>query len=520
MSSTNLPLVWYLGVIVNGFLGTIAFIFAIKSVYRGKEKIKSEKRNPWHISLIFSQICFGLYTFSILLTYLILNINQRNMGNDEIPITHGHWIFFAGFLIFYLVSVILQLGYFKTKMKWIFILFIIFYIVTTIPMYNFIVFWKGGYVTIHQIDEFWGRVNIFSNISLYALVFVLSFIKFNQSHEYIYEKKDNHELSLIKDNLVKSDNFRFSYYAFWNMIISGIFLLGSLLPTAEMGGVINPVNLKVVGMVIFTAVLTSQMILQKEPINPKYVSLICIIEKTKYNEFEHFQNKTLNKIIFSVSLFVILKMIISIEQDYVHYYPDSQAGVDAGVYFYFFTKVAVQWFGHLYGLIIPAIIFIIIGIIGLLYQKKKSFGIVYFLIIMGAQVLLSLLLKTISLPYSNPVHFHFLNSIAFYLPPILGVGILFWIRQKINIKIDVNYFTEIFRGKKIIKTPLSPFLICLSTFIATVTTDFFYPITSTGKILIGGDGIVDGIVVFPILGSLICYILTLFLGLLFPSWSN
>jgi len=110
-----------------------------------------------------------------------------------------------------------------------------------------------------------------------------------------------------------------------------------------------------------------------------------------------------------------------------------------------------------------------------------------------------------------------LNSIAFYLPPISGVGILFGYRHKSKKKIHVNYFADIFIGKKIIKMPLSPLIICFSTLIATVATDFFYPITSTGKILIGGDGIVDGIAVFPILVSLVCYILVLFLSLLFPN---
>ena len=151
LSSTNLPIVWYLGVIVNGILATMAFIFAIRSIFVRKGKIKSEKRNSWQISLIISQICFGLYTLSILITYLILNSNQRDMEYSEILVTHGVWIFFAGFLVFYLVSVILQLGYFKTKMKWVFIIFIILYILSSIPMYNFTVFWNGGYAVFRCI---------------------------------------------------------------------------------------------------------------------------------------------------------------------------------------------------------------------------------------------------------------------------------------------------------------------------------------------------------------------------------
>jgi hypothetical protein len=515
----NLPVVFYAGIGVNSLIClcsilSCAFI-AIKMYHALHFKEKIGK--TWLVFIILSQISLFLYAGSILITYLKMNTVRGDLEYSEIPITNGVLIFFTGFIIFYFLGVLWEYGFQKNAVKWAGVIFSCMYIGTAIPLRNYTVFWYEGYVTIRYLNATWNRINfIFTNLIL-GIIFIISLIRFLQTR--IITQKMNASKSIEEENDILSIKINSKLSAFrsiWNLLITLVLLAGIILPTAEKGGLINPVSIKFIGIGIYLSALVFQIKLVSPIVNYGGIkSLYIEIDSENLEQFKSYEDSTQNKIILNLIFLLVIFILSNLLKNYIQYFPDSQSGVDAGIYYYLFTNREILWFGHLWGLIIPGILGVIIGIIGIFIQKRKFTALIYIFLVIGSQLLIFSILHYFFREDSDN-QIHFLNSLAFYIPPILGVIIWFKMTRLKNKK-EQDYFGQIFKNMSIFKSPLSPLNIYLATLFSTIISDLFYPSSPTGKILIGGDGIVDGIVIFPLVAAGVYSLIILFFALFFPS---
>ncbi len=515
----NLPFVFYAGVGLNSLIclcSIFSCMFILIKMYSAQH-FEGKSGKTWIVFIILSQISLLLYSGSILITYLKMNIVRTDLEYNEIHITNGVLIFFTSFIIFYFLGVLWEFGFQKSSIKWIGIIFSCFYIGTAIPLKNYTVFWYQGYVTIKYVNISWNRINyIFTNLIL-VIILIISLIRFLQNRIITSEMKTPKKNEPEKQSLLLISKSRFTTYrSFWNMLISLVLLVGTILPTAERGGLINPVSIKFVAVGIYISTLVFQMkLIIPTPKGGQIRSLYLEIDSMDVEQFKMYEDSIQNKIILNLIFLFLVLILRNILKDYVYHYPDSQSGVDAGIYYYFFIFRGILWFGHLWGLIIPGIIGVIIGIFGIFIQKRKFIAILYIFSTIGIQLGIFIVLRYLYHDISDN-QLHFLNSLAFYIPPILGVIIWFKITHLENYK-EYDYFGKIFKNASIFKSPLSPLNIYLATLFSTVLSDFLFPYSPTGKLLIGGDGIMDGIVIFPLITAGVYSIIIFFVALLFPS---
>lgn len=479
---------FYLGSICNFLLGMLFFYPIIRN-FKNKEKKK--------VSLILSFLFFSIYCLTISFIYIFSFINRNISEINSSMLLNLVWISSNSYVIFY--SHYINSVLFKGTKK----LIDIFHVV--------IIFLITGFSigNINNISANWNEgavVIVFNNSELipsyiiYGILAINLIVLLYQIFKITYIQKDKIEKS---ENLILAEyNHKLNeIFRFLQSIISILILF--YLPTTSESQIMNEVLVKIIGYCTFIYFYWQNSFFLFELKDEKNLIDFFVLAENEddmriiMKKQDKYQNKILIFTFFLITLFFISDLgNFSLEFEH------SDDLLNSGFGLFLFNLKSKQIFLNYIGFIPGFIFFIILSL-----NSFKKFNYIFIQTIL-CFIIQFIILITLWFIFGGDV-------IKDPLFPFSGIILPIFIISLISLR-------KIYNRKKIHQFSKNPALISanasfISTFLILLFYDIILSTSPTSKIIVAGEGLSDGIFIYPLMIYLLLNFLINFIFVLLPG---
>ena len=492
----GIDLAWYVGIIGNISFSSIAVFLSILLFRKGRRK--KDK-----ILLLggLSTLLFATMLLAIVCLYLTQYISRQDFATSDTILPFLMWLANATFTSVLVATFITRFSQWDIKNSLGLAFLSLGLLWSGAKMNEYAVYWRDGAVLVYYFNKSAEQANVYFTILGIAWACIIAIYHILTLREKIvsavYSQGDSVNTHLKED-------FNSSL-----LLLVSIISLGAifLIPRTDPGSITNPVTVKIIGYFFFSLflILFSIGLYRPEKIS-KYISsrfqhgvlVIPTINLSLKSEEEIALLITIKLFLLGSILFALkfLKKPLTVQ-------PVAAEEVRSGNAIYLFESGQIKWYAHIDGAVVPFIL-AILTLVFLLSKNKERFRVVKnFLLLLSSEVAISWILskrftrakggESIEI---TPVFQHLL------LIPVIILVIIAVIDkdQWLDIK---KKFEKLSPWKALFKIHYSPLLVYSSSVFATIMIDFFVMTSPTGKLMIGGAGIFDGIVIIPIQAALI-----------------
>ncbi|MFW9854882.1 MAG: hypothetical protein ACFFFG_07460 [Candidatus Thorarchaeota archaeon] len=338
---------------------------------------------------------------------------------------------------------------------------------------RFNVYWRGGKILVYYLDKQAELINSILIILAIAGSFYLTSSSF-------LETKEDRDL--------------------WLTVALLIALLGFFIPRTEAWSITDPVTVKILGFLVYYSFLGFFMIawLYPKPFAVKTKQIIAKITPTSFKDnfldqlpFLIYHKKKIQTLLIISTIGVVLTIFgPRLFEGSVKIYLTAAQAVEEGQAFFLGIVNGQQVFFHTIGTVVPLLVTAVLIIFALVRETPWRSVFSYGLSLFISQVLLSIFfnhvlnLERVNYEANSPF------ILGFILPPlIITVLVSFFDPMEDE---TISFFEKV-------RLKCMPEVVYGCTVLSTIMFDTFLFNSPTGKILVGGGSITDGIFVLPIL---------------------
>lgn len=473
---------WYIGIFGNIVLVLIFSLVSLQLLYSDYKK-----SNTIQLETIFSILPLIIFVSMILCVvslYWESFISHKDYTEATTIMPQLMWIgnlFYFGFL-FLAIAYAIKVSKF---VSWIiFLLYSCVGLINGLNLGKYTVLWRDGNVLVYYINKEAETINSILNIGILALTFYLVFSN-----------------ALESTNVCKIVKQRSK----WLTIACFISLLTFFIPRTESWSITNPVNVKIIGYIFFYGFLLAYSIAWgysnkiNSYLSDKFTEIYSLEKQQSLKKIILLVSREERKFLFleilSIMGILLVVLILIFGESFVRIYAFADEAVSDSMAFFIGEYLGIKWYFHIIGVIVPLIVGLILFTSLFVFNNTNKSHFRIFFVFFSLEFGLSFLFNNI-LGFGlgrNESYSPFV--LGFLIPPIL-ICYYFLLTQ-------TSFLTENMKNKQLVREFLNSIVplreIISASILSTILIDLTHPISSTGKILIGGASFMDGIFLIPVL---------------------
>ncbi len=509
----NIELAWFIGIIGNSVFGMASAITAYRLLIKAL-KTRNQKAQ-FQILASATLFSFAIMLLSIVALYWTQFEAKRDFLANETYFPILMWVMNDIFAVLLLSAIITRFSHWSKA--------VVLGVATItgglwwsgIKMNSYEVFWRNGAILVYYTDKNAEQINTYLTIIAIVWSFIIVFSYSMSSKERAFTSFASSKLR-VPPNLVEDYNTAL-------LMLGSIAMLGGtfFIPRTDPGSITNSASIKIIGYLFFLGFLILYSLgscypdffeefLRKK--NQDGLILHPSIRLSAKQEQELFVTINASIIGFSAIYFGLkfLRKPLLVQ-------PIASEEVKKGNAIFLFETNAIQWYLNLVGGLLPLLVSVILLVVLLTIHDKRLRIAVNFVILVSIEIAITWILNKgiLGKKATNGVEVSPVFQHLFFIP-ILAFLIVMALDKK-QWQATTERFQQQNPLRAILAIPYSPLVVYCATVFATIATDFFIPTSPTGKLMIGGAGIFDGIVLIP-LQTLLIFTIFLLSSIIFLSY--